>query len=364
MNSLWDPDAKSASLRKWADHLHKEAKRVFLQDKAHAHFVFSFGNSGPVSVTPVAPKTPQDQIHNAIMVAIRKTPAEAEDVAGQQPADRCTRENLIRVGRLIFAFFGFRSVFQPLEQRLFRLSLILLALMLPVFPAAATTGELVCASSEDQTTLLELFTSEGCSSCPPAEAWLSRLVANPKLWTEFVPVAFHVDYWDYLGWKDRFASAQFTQRQQTYVTEWRHPAMYTPCFVVNGREAGATGHARLLERPRIMPGPLRVESKGQNIWVVRFTPAAPATGPYQAHVALLDCGLRVKVARGENAGRELAHDFVARLWQTVSMQEAGGTATAEMTLAKTPIETGVRRGLAVWVTCGGELMQAAGGWLP
>ena len=72
MNPLWNPAAKSASLRKWADHLHKEAKRVFLQDKAHAHFVFSFGDSGPVAVTPVPSKTPQDQIHNAIMVAIRK----------------------------------------------------------------------------------------------------------------------------------------------------------------------------------------------------------------------------------------------------------------------------------------------------
>ena len=72
MNPLWRPDTNSASLREWADHLHKEAKRVFLRDKAHAHFVFSFGDSGPVAVTPVAPKTPQDQIHNAIMVAIRK----------------------------------------------------------------------------------------------------------------------------------------------------------------------------------------------------------------------------------------------------------------------------------------------------
>ncbi len=58
MNPLWNPDAKSASIRSWAEHLHKEAKRVFLQDKAHAHFVFAFSDSGPVSVTPVPPKTP------------------------------------------------------------------------------------------------------------------------------------------------------------------------------------------------------------------------------------------------------------------------------------------------------------------
>ena len=109
-----------------------------------------------------------------------------------------------------------------------------------------------------------------------------------------------------------------------------------------------------------------MENNGRNGWVVRFTPAARATGPYQAHVALLDCGLRVKVARGENAGRELAHDFVVRLWQTAAMREADGTAMAEMTLPNTPLETGARRGLAVWVTRGGELtpLQATGGWLP
>ena len=72
MNPLWNPAAKSASIRKWADHLHKEAKRVFLQDKTHAHILFAFEDTGPVSVTPVPPKTPQDQVHNAIIASIRK----------------------------------------------------------------------------------------------------------------------------------------------------------------------------------------------------------------------------------------------------------------------------------------------------
>jgi hypothetical protein len=72
VNPLWNPAAKSASIRKWADRLHKEAKRVFLQDKAHAHFVFAFLDSGPMSITPVPPKTPQDRTHNAIITAIRQ----------------------------------------------------------------------------------------------------------------------------------------------------------------------------------------------------------------------------------------------------------------------------------------------------
>lgn len=91
-------------------------------------------------------------------------------------------------------------------------------------------------SSERTTTLVELFTSEGCSSCPPAEKRLAALRMHPGLWTEFVPVAFHVDYWHRLGWPDRFARPEFTKRQHAYASEWRASSVYTPCFVLGGRE--------------------------------------------------------------------------------------------------------------------------------
>src|ERR1043166_1377606 len=81
---------------------------------------------------------------------------------------------------------------------------------------SAVAGELSFQSSEQRTPLIELYTSEGCSSCPPAEAWLSKLKTEAGLWKDFVPVAFHVDYWDHLGWRDRFASAVFTERQRAY----------------------------------------------------------------------------------------------------------------------------------------------------
>ena len=96
----------------------------------------------------------------------------------------------------------------------------------------ATTFE----SGETQSTLIELFTSEGCSSCPPAEKWLSALKSNQDLWKKIVPVAFHVDYWDRLGWRDRFAKREFTSRQQRYAAGWGGDSIYTPAFVVNGKE--------------------------------------------------------------------------------------------------------------------------------
>ena len=68
----------------------------------------------------------------------------------------------------------------------------------------ATAASLTLSSQEQRTTLIELYTSEGCSSCPPADRWLSRLKDDPRLWKQIVPLAFHVDYWNYLGWRDRF----------------------------------------------------------------------------------------------------------------------------------------------------------------
>ena len=74
-------------------------------------------------------------------------------------------------------------------------------------------------SSTEQVGLLELYTSEGCSSCPPADEWLSQLKENPGVWSQFIPIALHVDYWDYIGWKDRYASPSHAQRQRQYARE-------------------------------------------------------------------------------------------------------------------------------------------------
>jgi len=284
-----------------------------------------------------------------------------------QPVHHCTQDNLLCSGRLFLVFLGFWLVLQPLEQRLFRRALLLLPLLIPIFPSAASTnGTLICTSLERQTTLLELFTSEGCNSCPPAEAWLSRLVDHPKLWKEFVPVAFHVDYWDHLGWKDRFALPQFTQRQQAYVAGWQRSGLYTPAFVANGREAGSTGRAKLLEQTNATPGVLAVECLEKSVYAVRFTPAVGMTGPFDAHVAWLECGVTMNIARGENAGHELRHDFLVRRWETAPLRITDGVVAAQMTgpdlLAN---QDGTRNALAVWVTRHGAAtpLQSTGGWL-
>src|SRR5271165_2157908 len=100
----------------------------------------------------------------------------------------------------------------------------------------AQSAPLTFQSIGKQTALIELYTSEGCSSCPPAETWMSRLKESSGLWKDFVPLAFHVDYWDYLGWRDPWGKRVFSDRQQAYAQSWRSDSVYTPGFVLNGRE--------------------------------------------------------------------------------------------------------------------------------
>src|SRR3989442_5219435 len=97
--------------------------------------------------------------------------------------------------------------------------------------------EFIFTSGNERVSLVELFTSEGCSSCPPADSWLSGLCEDAGLWKRFVPVAFHVDYWDGLGWKDRWASPEFSTRQRTYAAAWRSGSVYTPGVDLNGQES-------------------------------------------------------------------------------------------------------------------------------
>src|SRR5438067_5975074 len=155
--------------------------------------------------------------------------------------------------------------------------------------------------------LLELFTSEGCSSCPPAEASLSRLVNNSRLWREFVPVAFHVDYWDRLGWKDPFASAEWTKRQRLYAANWNAENVYTPAFVLNGRE---WRDARVPVINDGSPGALSAMLRSDNSVLVNFEPAKGEARDFDLYLAGLGFGININVRAGENNGRSLRHDLV------------------------------------------------------
>jgi len=95
------------------------------------------------------------------------------------------------------------------------------------YAAGAWAGSIDLSSGTRQVTLLELFTSQGCSSCPSAERWLNEYVDDDDLWTHIVPVVFHVDYWDYIGWKDVYASQEYGERQRDYARAGKAHGIYT-----------------------------------------------------------------------------------------------------------------------------------------
>jgi hypothetical protein len=212
-------------------------------------------------------------------------------------------------------------------------------------------------SGPAQVSLLELYTSEGCSSCPPAEAWLSSLAQNPELWKMVVPVAFHVDYWDNLGWKDSFSSREYTQRQRRYAANWGSGSVYTPAFVLNGAEWQAWGRVPPGNENRDA-GKLVVSATGDQIKIT-FSPSQ-SRGAYLAEIVPLKMNETSHVTRGENQGRTLTHQFIAMNLLKIDLAQSGGNFGAELSYPTNKADA-----LAVWVTPAGSLIpvQAAGGFL-
>ncbi len=230
----------------------------------------------------------------------------------------------------------------------------------------AQSQPIMFQSTATRTTLLELFTSEGCSSCPPAETWLTSLKASPGLWKKFVPLAFHVDYWDYLGWRDPWSSKEFSDRQRAYALSWSNNAIYTPGFVLNGKQCPEwSGLTSVLESPGAPAGKLKVTSSDQTRWQVWFTPLAPGRENYEVHAVLLASGLTSEVKAGENRGCHLDHDFVVTALTKTPLKTYPDAAWGQFVLSKTGKGQATRLALAVWVSRPGRMepLQAVGGWL-
>jgi len=171
--------------------------------------------------------------------------------------------------------------------------------------------------------LVELFTSEGCSSCPPADALLARLVkAQPVPGATVVGLSEHVDYWDSLGWKDPFSNALFTERQEDYSRVVARGRVYTPQMVVGGR-VDVLGSDELSARSAVAHaaaephGTLRLERRGKGVHLAGQD--LPAHADAQVLFAVVEDGLSNQVLRGENQGRTLSHSAVVRSLRRVGV---------------------------------------------
>jgi hypothetical protein len=182
---------------------------------------------------------------------------------------------------------------------------------------AHAAGPIVVNSGGQQTAVVELYTSEGCSSCPPADRWLSRLVETPADELHLLALSFHVDYWDYLGWKDRFSSAEYTRRQRQLGANNHQRTIYTPEFFVNGMEArGGSNILSKIEQVNAEPAPLNLEltvSRDQTGLVMELrAPENGIDGPLHHRYLVYENNLTTDVRKGENAGRTLRHQQVVR----------------------------------------------------
>lgn len=156
--------------------------------------------------------------------------------------------------------------------------------------------------------VVELFTSQGCSSCPPADALLAKLAADPHV----IALAFHVDYWDHLGWRDPFSSREWSARQGDYVRAMRLESAYTPQIVVNGARqmvgsnASAVSSA-IAEESRRAALPLSIKREGESLRVIADVPRSA-----ELLVVFFDDAPSTNVPRGENTGRTLVNAHVVR----------------------------------------------------
>lgn len=199
----------------------------------------------------------------------------------------------------------------------------LLLLTLSAVSLSAGASQCKVSSGPNKVALIELYTSEGCSSCPPADSWLRKLPKHNYADGNVIPLAFHVDYWDYIGWADRFAKNQYTQRQRRVASVNRLNTIYTPQVVVDGRDFrywswGSRIKSKIADIAS-SPAEAKIELVLRRDGRTRLTATGsimllPTSLPRRSSVfiALYQNNLTTQVRAGENRGRKLKHDYVVR----------------------------------------------------
>jgi hypothetical protein len=188
-------------------------------------------------------------------------------------------------------------------------------------------------SSAHRVALLELYTSEGCSSCPPADRWLSRLDDQGLKPDRVVPLSLHVDYWNYIGWRDPYSNRRYTQRQRKIARQNRLGTIYTPQLVLQGRDFRSwrsVSLAHLLESVNQEPAgadiTLQVVPQAAREYAMSVTAKLRHPGRGRLFVAIYENQLSSNVTAGENDGRLLQHDYVVRrLYGPVQISESAST---------------------------------------
>ena len=181
--------------------------------------------------------------------------------------------------------------------------------------AAASVFVTGAPAQADQPVVVELFTSQGCSSCPPADALMHGLSGREDV----IALALHVDYWDYIGWKDEFADPDYAKRQRGYAIQAGRRSIYTPQMIINGETDIVGTRPRELSqaiaehasRPETVA--LDVQRNGDDLTIA--AQANGASGPFLVHMVRYTAERTANITRGENAGRKLTYANVSEDWK-------------------------------------------------
>lgn len=231
--------------------------------------------------------------------------------------------------------------------------------------SVSVKADVIITSPDTQVSLLELYTSEGCSSCPPADKWISKLKSHSGLWRSLVPVGFHVDYWNYIGWVDRFSSPEYSARQRRYARTKNLKTVYTPGFLLNGEEwRSSFGVITLSTETDKKVGPLSLKISNMELSAV-FNPVEVLSDKTLIlNVAVLGFDIKTDVKAGENHDKELKHDFTVLGYKSIPLYK-DNSAYSVMTELPDIVETAPRMAVSAWVNKENDMtpIQAAGGWL-
>ena len=207
--------------------------------------------------------------------------------------------------------------------------------------------------AQERPVVVELFTSQGCPSCPPVDAYLHELAKQPNV----IAIALHVDYWDYIGWEDSFADPAFTKRQRKYAHVQNERVIYTPQLMINGIKY-AMGNRRdevsaLIREYASKDALMHLAAQKFGSSLVVTLSDAKNNGPYDIHLVTVSQQANVKILSGENSGRTFSYANAVTQWRTVGIWDGRGTAKIEIS------EIGVgKQALLVQLKGHGEIVAA------
>lgn len=207
------------------------------------------------------------------------------------------------------------------------------ALAVPAL-AAMVIAVPLAATAQDSPVVLELFTSQGCMACPPADALLAKLAQDKDV----IALSLHVTYWDYVGWQDSFGQEAFTRRQKAYTRSMKRRTLFTPAMIVQGRDM-LVGHDqaaidKMIEERRAEPPVVDLEaSRGDGQLHLKLRPLGNTVGPAEIDLVRFEPEEAVEIDAGENAGQTITYTNIVTNWQNVGVWD--GTTALDLSFDET-----------------------------